>query len=95
MRAAQQGPAAAAEVAGLTAISERYESDLSLLGLSDDPLARGLTPADYKRRIGRSAALTAAFTAPLAAIGAVIHFVPYQIMEQVRAVSLEGQRGRP
>lgn len=45
-------------------------------------VARGLTPAAYKRRIGQSA-LTAALTAPLAAIGAVIHFVPYQIMRQV------------
>jgi 1-acyl-sn-glycerol-3-phosphate acyltransferase len=80
--AAQQGPATAADVAELTAASQRYESDLSLLGLSDDDLARGLTPAGYKRRIGRSA-LTAALTAPLAAIGAVIHFVPYQIMKQI------------
>ena len=89
--AAQQGPAAAADVAELTATSERYESDLSLLGLSDDDLARGLTPADYKRRIGRSA-LTAALTAPLAAIGAVIHFVPYQIMKQVGKRPSEGMR---
>ena len=89
--AAQQGPAAAADVAELTATSERYESDLSLLGLSDDDLARGLTPAGYKRRIGRSA-LTAALTAPLAAIGAVIHFVPYQIMKQVGKRPSEGMR---
>jgi hypothetical protein len=89
--AAQQGPAAAADVAELTAASQRYESDLSLLGLSDDDLARGLTPADYKRRIGRSA-LTAALTAPLAAIGAVIHFVPYQIMKQVGKRPSEGMR---
>ena len=89
--AAQQGPAAAAEVAELTATSQRYESDLSLLGLSDDDLARGLTPADYKRRIGHSA-LTAALTAPLAAIGAVIHFVPYQIMKQVGKRPSEGMR---
>jgi hypothetical protein len=60
-------------------------------GLSDDDLARGLTPADYKRRIGRSA-LTAALTAPLAAIGAVIHFVPYQIMKQVGRRPSEGMR---
>lgn len=89
--AAQQGPAAAADVAELTATSQRYESDLSLLGLSDDDLARGLTPADYKRRIGRSA-LTAGLTAPLAAIGAVIHFVPYQIMKQVGKRPSEGMR---
>ena len=89
--AAQQGPAAAADVAELTATSERYESDLSLLGVSDDDLARGLTPAGYKRRIGRSA-LTAALTAPLAAIGAVIHFVPYQIMKQVGKRPSEGMR---
>ena len=89
--AAQQGPDAAADVAELVATSERYESDLSLLGVSDDDLARGLTPADYKRRIGRSA-LTAALTAPLAAIGAVIHFVPYQIMKQVGRRPSEGMR---
>ena len=89
--AAQQGPAAAAEVAELTATSQRYESDLALLGLSDDDLARGLTPADYKRRISHSA-LTAAVTAPLAAIGAVIHFVPYQIMKQVGKRPSEGMR---
>jgi len=89
--AAQQGPAAAADVAELMASSQRYESDLSLLGLSDDDLARGLTPADYKRRIGRSA-LTAAVTAPLAAIGAVIHFVPYQIMKQVGKRPSEGMQ---
>ena len=89
--AAQQGPDAAADVAELVATSERYESDLCLLGLSDDDLARGLTPADYKRRIGRSA-LTAALTAPLAAIGAVIHLVPYQIMKQVGRRPSEGMR---
>jgi glycerol-3-phosphate O-acyltransferase / dihydroxyacetone phosphate acyltransferase len=89
--AAQRGPAAAAVVAELTATTECYESDLSLLGLSDDDLARGLTPADYKRRIGRSA-LTAALTAPLAVIGAVIHFVPYQIMKQVGKRPSEGMR---
>ena len=89
--AAQQGPDAAADVAELVATSERYESDLCLLGLSDDDLARGLTPADYKRRIGRSA-FTAALTAPLAAIGAVIHLVPYQIMKQVGRRPSEGMR---
>ena len=89
--AAQRGPAAAADVTELTATSERYESDLCLLGLSDDDLARGLTPADYKRRIGRSV-FTAALTAPLAAIGAVIHLVPYQIMKQVGRRPSEGMR---
>jgi glycerol-3-phosphate O-acyltransferase/dihydroxyacetone phosphate acyltransferase len=88
---AQRGPAAAAEVAELTAASQRYESDLSLLGLSDDDLARGLTPAGYKRRVGRSA-LTAALTAPLAALGAVIHFVPYQLMKQIGKRPSEGMR---
>ncbi|HEX6787047.1 MAG TPA: hypothetical protein VF076_07600, partial [Acidimicrobiales bacterium] len=89
--AAQQGPAAAADVAELTAISQRYESDLSLLGLSEDDRAGGLTPAGYTRRIGRSA-LTAALTAPLAAIGAVIHFVPYQLMKQIGKRPPEGMR---
>ncbi len=89
--AAQHGSVAAAEVAELTAASQRYEFDLSLLGLSDDDLARGLTSAGYKRRIGRSA-LTAAVTAPLAAIGAVIHFVPYQLMKQIGKRPPEGMR---
>jgi len=89
--AAQQSPIAAAEVAELTEASERYESDLALLGLDDDDLADGLSPAGYKRRIGQSA-LTAALTAPLAAVGAVVHFVPYQLMKQVGKRPSEGMR---
>ena len=53
--AARQGPAAAADVAELIATTQRYEADLSLLGLSDDDLAHGPSPAGYQRRIGRSA----------------------------------------
>jgi len=89
--AAQQGPAAADGVAELVATSERYETALSVLGLTDDDLARGLSPADYKRRIVRSA-LTTALTAPLAAIGAVIHVVPYQLMKQIGKRPSEGMR---
>ena len=89
LAAAAQGTGRRRHVAELPATSERYESDLAArLVTTTQPAA---SPADYKRRIGRSA-LTAALTAPLAAIGVVIHFVPYQIMKQVGKRPSEGMR---
>ena len=80
--AASDGPAAAARVAALTDAADAYEADLALVGLSDDDVAGGLTAGRYRRRLGRSVAQAAA-TAPLAALGAVVHAVPYGIMKAI------------
>ena len=80
--AASEGPAAAARVAALTDAADAYEADLALVGLSDEDVAAGLTAGSYRRRLGRSV-VEAAATAPLAALGAVIHAVPYGIMKPI------------
>ena len=67
-----------------TGASERYESDLSLLGLSDDDLARGLTPADYRRRIGRSVLDGRASPRRWPPSARSSTSCPYQIMKQDR-----------
>ena len=55
-------------------------------------MARGLSAGRYRRRLGRSAA-AAALTAPLAAVGAAVHVLPYQVMKQVgRRPTNEGMR---
>ncbi|HLM97309.1 MAG TPA: lysophospholipid acyltransferase family protein [Acidimicrobiales bacterium] len=59
-----------------------YERDLSLLGLSDSQLVAG-----YSRRRLRLAllwsALKVVIALPFAAIGIIVHVVPFQIMKQV------------
>ena len=79
---ASEGPAAAARVAALTEAGDAYEADLALVGLSDGDVAAGLTAGSYRRRLGRSV-VEAAATAPLAALGAGIHAVPYGIMKRI------------
>ena len=79
---ASEGPAAAARVAALTDAGDAYEADLALVGLSDGDVAAGLTAGSYRRRLGRSV-VEAAATAPLAALGAGIHAVPYGIMKRI------------
>jgi 1-acyl-sn-glycerol-3-phosphate acyltransferase len=78
--AASNGPAAAVRVAALTDAAADYEADLALVGLDDSDVAAGLTTGRYRRHLGRSVA-AAALTAPLAALGAVVHAVPYGIMK--------------
>jgi hypothetical protein len=78
--AASNGPAAAGRVAALVDAAADYEADLALVGLTDDDVAAGLTSRRYRRHLGRSV-VAAGLTAPLAALGAVVHAVPYGIMK--------------
>jgi 1-acyl-sn-glycerol-3-phosphate acyltransferase len=90
--AADQGPVETARVAQLRALTDRYEAELSLLGLNDAEVAEGLTPARYRSRLSRSLAV-AVLTAPVAALGALIHAVPYQIVKVAgRRPTNEGMR---
>jgi glycerol-3-phosphate O-acyltransferase/dihydroxyacetone phosphate acyltransferase len=60
---------------------EAYERDLSLLGLNDSQLVAGYS----KRRLRLALiwSLVKVIALPFAAIGAVVHVVPFQIMKQV------------
>jgi 1-acyl-sn-glycerol-3-phosphate acyltransferase len=90
--AASNGSAAAARVAALTDAAADYEADLALVGLHDADVAAGLTAARYRRHLGRSI-VAAAVTAPLAALGAIVHAVPYSIMKQLgKRPANEGMR---
>jgi hypothetical protein len=90
--AASNGSAAAARVAALTDAAAAYEADLALVGLRDADVAAGLTAARYRRHLGRSI-VAAAVTAPLAALGAIVHAVPYSIMKQLgKRPANEGMR---
>jgi hypothetical protein len=70
----------------------RYERDLSLLGLTDAQVTAG-----YRRnRLGRTlvwSLFKVAGAAPFAAVGAVVHALPYQVMKRVgRVPSNEGMK---
>jgi glycerol-3-phosphate O-acyltransferase/dihydroxyacetone phosphate acyltransferase len=62
-----------------------YERDLALLGLSDQQVADGSHPGRRRLALAWSATRVAA-ALPAAAVGAVIHVVPYQIMKKVGTV---------
>ncbi len=83
---------ASAEARALQPLTERYEQELALLGLSDAQVAQGISAPDYRRRLGLSLALAAA-SAPVAAVGTLIHAAPYAVMKQIgRRPSNEGMR---
>jgi 1-acyl-sn-glycerol-3-phosphate acyltransferase len=69
----------------LLAAAGEYERDLTLLGLADAQVA-----AQYPRgRLGRTLAwslLKVVLALPLAAIGFVVHVVPFQLMKRVATV---------
>jgi hypothetical protein len=79
---AEQGHARRTEVRRLLATFEAYERDLELLGLSDAQVA-----AKYGQGKLRGAVLWSVLKVvvalPLAAIGVVVHVVPYQIIKQL------------
>ena len=69
----------------LGAAFAEYERDLALLGLSDRQLSDGSHPG--RRRWALAWSATRVVVAlPAAAVGAVIHVVPYQIMKTVGTV---------
>ena len=62
-----------------------YERDLALLGLSDEQISDSNHPG--RRSLALAWAATRVLAAlPAAAIGALVHVVPYQIMKRVGAV---------
>jgi glycerol-3-phosphate O-acyltransferase / dihydroxyacetone phosphate acyltransferase len=79
---AERGHARRTEVRRLLATFEAYERDLELLGLSDAQVA-----AKYGQGKLRGAVLWSVLKVvvalPLAAIGVVVHVVPYQIIKQL------------
>jgi glycerol-3-phosphate O-acyltransferase/dihydroxyacetone phosphate acyltransferase len=79
---AERGHARRTEVRRLLATFEAYERDLELLGLSDAQVA-----AKYPQGKLRGAVLWSVLKVvvalPLAAIGVVVHVVPYQIIKQL------------
>jgi hypothetical protein len=79
---AERGHARRTEVRRLLATFEAYERDLDLLGLSDAQVA-----AKYGQGKLRGAVLWSVLKVvvalPLAAIGVVVHVVPYQIIKQL------------
>ena len=74
--------AGSSDVAALTAASALYERDLVLLGLSDAQVAASYSSGRL-RRMFLWAMAKVVVAAPFAAIGAVVHVVPYQIMKRV------------
>ncbi len=79
---AQQTVEGAASLQNLTASFETYDRDLNLLGLNDSQVVAG-----YSRRRRRVAlmwsVLKVVVALPFAAIGAVVHVIPYQLVKQV------------
>jgi hypothetical protein len=79
---AEQGHARRTDVRRLLATFEAYERDLGLLGLSDAQVA-----AKYGQGRLRVAVLWSVLKVvvalPLAAIGVVVHIVPFQIVKQL------------
>jgi hypothetical protein len=78
----EAGEPGSSRLAALMSDFDRYRRDLDLMGLSDAQVA-----AEYPiARLGGSLAWTTLkviLAAPFAAIGWVVHFVPFQIMKQL------------
>jgi hypothetical protein len=62
-----------------------YARDLALIGLTDGQLVDGDHPGRRRRALAWSATRVVA-ALPVAAVGVVVHVVPYQIMKKVGAV---------
>jgi glycerol-3-phosphate O-acyltransferase/dihydroxyacetone phosphate acyltransferase len=72
----------AAEFGILHRAFAEYERDLALIGLSDEQVTDGDHPG--RRRLALAWSATKVLGAlPFAAVGAVVHVVPYQIMKKV------------
>jgi glycerol-3-phosphate O-acyltransferase/dihydroxyacetone phosphate acyltransferase len=69
----------------LSAAFERYERDLDLLGLSDAQVGASYR-AGHLRLLLVAAIVKVVVAAPFAAVGAVVHVVPYQIMKKLGAL---------
>lgn len=76
----ERTPAGASQVARLRCAFRRYERALGSLGVSDDQLLHNQRPARRGRSIGWSLAKLVA-AAPFAALGTVIHLVPYELIK--------------
>ncbi len=59
-----------------------YRDDLAMIGVTDADVAADLTPARYRRSLAWTA-VKLIVTAPIALLGAVIHFIPYQVMKRL------------
>jgi hypothetical protein len=71
---------------------ERYQRDLTLLGLTDAQVAASYGRARLRLVLAWSI-VKVVVAAPLAAVGAVVHVVPYQLMKRVgRLPANEGMR---
>ncbi len=79
---AEQGHARRTEVRRLLATFEAYERDLELLGLSDAQVAAKYGQGKLRGAVVWSV-LKVVVALPLAAIGVVVHVVPYQIIKQL------------
>ena len=79
---AEQGQARRTEVRRLLATFEAYERDLELLGLSDAQVAAKYGQGNLRGAVLWSV-LKVVVALPLAAIGVVVHVVPYQIIKQL------------
>jgi 1-acyl-sn-glycerol-3-phosphate acyltransferase len=79
---AEQAQPGAAPLAGVRRAFAVYERDLALLGLSDRQLSDGDHPGRRRLALAWSAVRVLA-ALPAAAIGALVHVVPYQIMKKV------------
>ena len=82
--AAAARPDTTDQVTELTEAAHRYEADLAAIGLRDADVAGGLSPDRYRRRL-RGSVAAAVVTAPLAAVGAALHLLPYQVMRRIGA----------
>jgi glycerol-3-phosphate O-acyltransferase/dihydroxyacetone phosphate acyltransferase len=77
----QQG-SATAPLADLLVSFEIYERDLSLLGLTDSQIAAGYSSTRLRLALFWSA-LKVVVALPFAAMGLVVHVVPFQIVKQL------------
>jgi 1-acyl-sn-glycerol-3-phosphate acyltransferase len=81
-RLAARQEASAAALEHLCRAFAVYERDLNLLGVNDAQLAARVPRRRLRLAVLRAALLVLA-ALPFAAIGALVHFVPFQIMKQV------------
>ena len=81
-RSLAQGPG---PTPALAEAFDRYERDLALLGLSDAQVGASYASGHLRRMFLWALAKVVA-AAPFAAVGAVVHVVPYQVMKKVGTI---------
>jgi hypothetical protein len=80
-RLAAKQEASPSAVEGLFRVFAAYERDLNLLGVNDAQLATGFPR--WRRLAVLRSALMVLVALPFAAVGALVHLIPFQIMKQV------------